>query len=180
MFKDTRQALRWAFRQRARVIIKPPEINRMYGNRRGSSDNEILMGLTPEDVHRQATNIVGIVDSMAAADTTFDEILYGVYGYEYHRERMSNLLRVCKSSLTGAPDENGVLHIVQTYCGKRTNLQEIRDALGVGMGTVKGYRDVIYKTLDSVHDKAITNIDVVLKDKGIVENHNNFSQGRQS
>lgn len=168
MFNDVDSALRWAAQMQAVGIYDPPSINGMCGKQRRSTDNELLIGLTPQQMQLQASLILRFISNVGGDDCK----QYLLARYCKSDDIALLMSRVLSSGLlySSGVNQRGIRKLVMQYLG-RLNLshRELREELRCANGSVNKFRDQVYTSLDGIHYRAISQVDNMMAEAGLIK-----------
>jgi len=166
MFNNVDSALRWAAQMQTVGIYDPPSINGMCGKQRRSTENELLIGLTPQQIQLQASSILRFISDVGGDDCK--QYLLAKY---CKSDDVSLLMSRVLSGLlySNGVHQRGIQKIVMQYIG-RVNLshRELREELRCANGSVNKLRDQVYKSLDNIHHRAISQVDNMMVEAGLI------------
>ena len=168
MFKSAESALIWAGEVRATQLVKLPSTNRMCWKPGRGTDNDVLIGLSDEERHRQADNIYSV--AIALADPVSAAYLCAKYFDD--TDNVSRIVSRVHMSLSERSIDYTIL--ILSYIGAKIGSREItckmiRDALCCGGGRVGQYRKMIFDIMDKIHYRAIDEVRTKLVSARLVE-----------
>lgn len=166
MFSHAGHALSWAYNVSSTPIIKMSAINHMRGSSR-TTRNLLLLGLTVEDIHKQASNIVGMVARLPEPEQR--EYIGGRFGNRLSRDDL-RLLVLLASDVTGLGLEKigAVYQITRGYFGGNMGYREVRRILSCRDQQAALVKSCLYDTLDMIHHRALADMTEVLQQKGLI------------
>lgn len=167
MFRSAESALMWAVQVRETLIFKAPSISRMCGKPPRPTNNDLLIGLSPEEVHRQADNIYSMVISLD--DPVSEAYLLCRYFGDAEFSRIVSRVHIQLSDRS-----KDLTILILAYLGVQINCRDItarmmRYALHCDANRVADYRNVVYGIMDKIHVQAIDQIECRMKQAGLVE-----------
>lgn len=165
MFKSTRHALKFAFRTLNKPIVKTSSINSMRGPSWG--------GMKPHELHAQAAMIIATLERVT--DVHGQAYLRADYGREHEygehsRAIMNHLAKMILSTFpTGMHSQRGVEKLIINYFGGSIGVSAIRCDMRCGIVKANQYRDMVKKVLDDVGQRAERDVDIALREAGLIE-----------
>jgi len=167
LFKSAESALMWAAQVRETLIYKAPSISRMCGKPSRPTDNDVLIGLSPEEVHRQADNIYSMIISI---DDPVCEA-YLLCKYFNDPDQLSRI--VSRVHLHLIDRSRDLTMLILAYVGARIGGREIthrmiRESLSCHNAAAADYRKVVYSILDKLHAQSIDIIECKMIDAGLI------------
>jgi hypothetical protein len=167
MFLNAEAAMRWAFTMTTVDIVKMSGANKMYGKLKPATSNELLSGLTPQEMHQQASSIVSLAHELS--DPVCTEYLVARYGREFDEQHIGRLIeRVLMMLGTGAHNRRAIRKLVLCYFDVRIARDEIRGEMGCRNDALTKIRAKVYDALDQVNNRAMSEIENLLKDRCLV------------
>ncbi len=172
MFKSVEGVLNWAALIKSTEIIDEPSINKMRGRLYGTS-NELLIGLSPQQIHMQAEEIFCCVIDMD--DKAASEYILAKYFYQPKFEAL--MTRVMASLLySGGVYRRGIQSLALEYIvNKKVTHRELRQQLHCGNDNVHKFRDQVYAALDKVHNRAIGELETKFIDARLIAGYDNVA-----
>ncbi len=166
LFKSTESALMWAAQVRETLIYKAPSISRMCGKPSRPTDNDILTGLSPEEVHRQADNIYSMIINIDPVCEAY--LLCKYFNDPDHVSRI-----VSRVHLHLTDRSRDLTMLILAYVGARIGGREIthrmiRESLCCHNASAADYRKIVYSIMDKLHSQSIDIIERKMIDAGLV------------
>ena len=167
MFQNAAHALDWAYNAEARPILKTAMINKMRGSTVGR-ENPLLQGLTAQDLHGQAAQIIGMVEKLP--DPAGREYLAARFGRRIERNDLTVLVyRGCDALGVGLEKREGVYRVMRGYFGGDTSLKVIRRTLGCRYTHAVMTRHCLYDVLKIINDQSLAEMERILELHGLIE-----------
>lgn len=167
MFNNTGHVLKWAYTTAAEPICRTSSINRMRKTPSRGAPNLLLLGLTVQDRHMQAAEILGMVASLA--DPAAAEYIGAKFGHRIDEKQMRMLVYRCCSAL-GLPltaTHSMYLMLKAYFCGK-VPYRMVRKVLGCRDQYALLMRSAMYETLDLIHDRAMADLQETFERHGLL------------
>lgn len=166
MFRNAEMAIRWAVDIKSKVIIDGSSINDMCGKPRPSSKNDLLRGLSPQEAHLQAEQILRHIENIG--DDACKDYLLAKFCYS---ERFDSLMQRIFSRMlySGGVHNRDVRKVVLMYLGAKISKREIRESLRCDRNKVNDLIDKIYGIIDSVHYQSLNDIENKFANSGLIE-----------
>lgn len=165
MFKDAHAAIKFAFRTLNKQIVKTSSINSMRGPSWG--------GMKPQELHAQAAMIMSKIERVV--DVHGQAYLRAQYGREHEygehsRAIMNHLAKMTIATFpTGMHSQRGVEKLIINYFGGSIGMSAIRCDMKCGSVRVNQYRDMVKAALDGVGERAERDVDIALRESGLIE-----------
>lgn len=168
MFRNADSAMRWAGVQMNRLIIDSPCINTMQQiNSSRGLYNDLTEGLTPQQVQIQANLIKRY--AMELTDQAASEYLQIKYFCSDKYEALMNQL-LSRLLYSGGVRRRGIQDLMLEYVGRKQLTQrDLRHALKCDANAVARYKDQVYAALDSIHYRAMAQIEERMIEAGLIE-----------
>ena len=168
MFVSADKALKWAFMMSTIDIVKMSGMNRMCGKQTMGTRNELLIGLDQQEARQQAANIISVVYRLS--DPVCVEYLLARHGRRFEEQDIGRLIERVMFMLGGGTfNRRAVRKLVLCYFGCKINRAEIRAEAGVcDNNLITEYRRKIYDALDAIGDRAIAEVENMLKRASVV------------
>ena len=166
MFPSADGALKWAATMRYTMIIDGSSINDMCGKPKPATTNELLMGLSPQEAHQQAEKIITYVDSIR--DPVCVQYIQAKY---FFVDKLEDILNRVLSGLlhaVGGTHRRDIRLIVQSYIGVRATRRQVRAALRCRMAEVIKIEDAVYRQMDKVHHRTMSELELKLIEAGLI------------
>src|SRR5687768_12351277 len=130
--------------------------------------NGLLIGLTAEDLHRQAANIISMVAQLE--DTAAQEYIAAKFGNRHQKESLTILsYRGCAALGVGPDSSDAVYRVIKGYFnGKELSYRDLRKALRRRDQYALMARKCIYDTLDIIHHRAMADISGIFEEQGLI------------
>lgn len=130
--------------------------------------NGLLVGLTVQDRHKQAANIIGMVGRLP--DPAAQEYLAAKFGGRHQKEDIKILVfRGCDAIGVGLSGQQAVYKIMKGYFdGKEASYRDARRALRCRDQYAIMARNCLYETLDIIHNHAMAEISVIFEEHGLI------------
>src|SRR5687768_69380 len=165
MFRNANHALEWAYETIEKPIVKLSSINGMQRKPAGGAPNSLLIGLTAEDLHRQAANIIGMVARLE--DTAAQEYIAARFGNRHQKENLTILsYRGCAALGVGMDNSDAVYKVVKGYFEGTGSYRDLRKALRCRDQYALMARKCIYDTLDIIHHRAMADMSDIFEEQG--------------
>lgn len=173
MFNSADSALRWAAEVRSTELYKASSINRMCGKPRRPTQNDILIGLSPDETYKQAVNIFAIVKGLQENNPVSESYLMAKFFYE------DDITRVLSRVLMSMSDRSiDITILVKAYFGThRVTHRMMRDSLYCRNSQVKHYQKMVYDIMDKIHYQAMDQIENKMVDAGLVIGSKDMAYG---
>lgn len=166
MFSHAGHALGWAYNVSSTPIIKMSAINHMRGPGK-TTMNLLLLGLTVEEIHKQASNIVGMVERLPEPEQR--EYIGGKFGNRLKPADLRLLVLLgCDVTGLGLSKIEPVYQIMHGYFVGGMGYREVRRILGCRDQQAALVKSCLYDTLDMLHRRALANMTELLKTKGLI------------
>lgn len=167
MFADVSHALSWAYRMREIGIVKTSGINRMRATMSSGWRNDLLVGLSQQEIRQQAASIIDVVYKLT--DPACSEYLTARYGRRFDEQAMSRLIeRVLMGLGTGINNRRAIRKMIMSYFGEKIGYREIRDEMNCRDAEALSIRKRAYDVLDQIGNRAIAEAEELLKFKALV------------
>lgn len=166
MFQSSDHALRWAASVKYRDIIDGPSINGMCGKSRRSTDNVLLMSLTPQEAQLQSEHIFKHVYSIN--DIAYQQYIAAKYLY---KDDIEDLIRRVLSGLlysAGGLHRRDIRKLVLAYCGAKVTKKELRESLHCDSNKVNQLEMQVYDVLDVIHNRVMGELETKMVEAGLV------------
>ncbi len=166
----------WAAQVRETLIFKAPSISRMCGKPPRPTNNDLLIGLSPEEVHRQADNIYSmVINPKDPVGPVSEAYLLCRYFGDAEFSRIVSRVHIQLSDRS-----KDLTILILAYLGVQINCRDItarmmRDALHCDANRVADYRNLVYGIMDKIHAQAIDQIECRMRHAGLVEDE--YSSG---
>ncbi len=168
MFRNADSAMRWAGLQKHRLIIDSPCINTMQQvNSSHGLSNDLVEGLTPQQRQLQAETIHRY--AMDLTDQAASEYLQIRY---FCADKYDALMNQVLSRLlySGGVRRRGIQDLMLEYVGRKQLTQrDLRHVLKCDANAVARYKDQVYAALDSIHYRAMGQIEERMIEAGLIE-----------
>lgn len=168
MFRHADTALRWAYNVSSTPIVKMSAINNMRGAGK-TTMNRLLTGLTAEEVHKQASNIVGMVKRLQYPEQR--EYIGAQFGRRLGADDMTVLVyRGCEALGVSLEIKEAVYKTMLGYFSIRPmGYREVRRLLGCRDQYAIMAKSCLYEVLDTIHDRALADMTEILMKDGLIE-----------
>ncbi len=167
MFMNSEQVMHFAARIRATQAIEGSSVWKMSGNNRRSTENDLLRGLTIQQIIQQAENVVDYIRNLR--DPAHKEYLLAKYFYQNQPKDIETLMARVLSRYSGCIQRRGVQDIVMVYLNVPKSQRAIRESLKCGANQVKDHINKVYDALDPIHYQALDAIDQKFIEVGLIE-----------
>lgn len=161
MFASADSALKWAARIKCVELYKSSAINRMCGKPERSTQNDLLIGLSPDETRKQADNIYGLVTGIS--DPVSENYLLAKYFYEDDITRLMSRVHI---SMTDRSRDLTML--IKAYLGRKVTHRMMRDALCCSNNQVATYKQMVFDLMDKIHYQAIDQVDREMVNAGLI------------
>jgi len=166
MFQSADSALRWAALMRNTLIIDGSSINDMCGKPSHSTDNDLLRGLSPQEAQQQAANIVSYATSLQ--DPVCVQYLQAKYFFVTSIDNIIHRVMAGLLHAVGGTNRRDVSLVVQSYIGARVTHRQMRAALRCRASDVRRIESDVYKVMDTVHSRAMSELKSKLIDVRLI------------
>ena len=168
MFSNAHRALEWAYNTIERPIVKLSSINLMRRQPSGGIPNGLLVGLTVQDRHKQATNIIGMIGRLP--DPAAQEYIAAKFGGRHQKEDITILTyRGCDAIGVGLSGQAAVYKIMKGYFdGREASYRDARRALKCRDQQAIMAKKCLYDVLDIIHNHAMAEITVIFEEHGLI------------
>lgn len=168
MFNNTGHVLKWAYDTVTRPIVKMSGVHQMRHTAMRGLPNELLLGLNAQDRHKQAAEIIGMVDRLS--DPAAREYIGGKFGCRVEEKELRMLTYRCSSHL-GMEFGGGhaVYLILKTYFfGGKLPYRTVRQILGCRNQYALTVRSCLHDVLDLIHDRAMAELEESFERHGLI------------
>ena len=170
MFNNAAHALEWSYNTLACPIIEISAINDMRQGRAICGDNFLLMNLTAQEAHGQASQIVGMVDRLP--DPAGREYIAARFGGRTERSEIRLIVYAgCDSLGLGLEKQETVYRIIKAYFRGSLPVRMIMRELQCRHQAAIMTKSCLYDMLDVIHDAAMAEITETLERKGLVSSY---------
>lgn len=167
MFRNADHALSWAYETIEKPIVKLSSINGMRREQTRGMPNGLLIGLTAEDLHRQAANIISMVGQLN--DTAAQEYIAARFGNRHQKENLTILAyRGCAALGVGLSNQDAVYKVIKSYFTGKQSYRDLRKDLKCRDQYALMARKCIYDTLDIIHHRAMADISGIFEEQGLI------------
>ena len=168
MFSNAYTALEWAYNTIERPIVKLSSINLMRRQPSGGIPNGLLVGLTVQDRHKQAANIIGMIGQLP--DPAAQEYIAAKFGGRHQKEDITILTyRGCDAIGVGLSGQAAVYKIMKGYFdGREASYRDARRALKCRDQQAIMAKKCLYDVLDIIHNHAMAEISVIFEEHGLI------------
>lgn len=168
MFSNAHRALEWAYNTIERPIVKLSGINQMRRRQMSGLPNGLLIGLTVQDRHKQAANIIGMIGRLE--DPAAQEYIAAKFGGRHQKEDITILTyRGCDAIGVGLSGQQAVYKIMKGYFdGREASYRDARRALRCRDQYAIMAKKCLYDTLDIIHNHAMAEISVIFEEHGLI------------
>lgn len=166
MFSHAGHALSWAYNVSSTPIIKMSAINHMRGSSR-TTRNLLLLGLTVEEIHKQASNIVGMVARLPEPEQ--QEYINGKFGRRLKPDDLRLLVLLgCDVTGLGLAKIEPIYQITHGYFVGGMGYREVRRILACRDQQAALVKSCLYDTLDMMHRRSLAGMSEIFKEHGLI------------
>lgn len=167
MFNNAAHALEWAYNTSAKPIVKMSGINHMRESHMCGIPNGLLIGLSTQDRHQQAAQIIGMTSYLS--DLAGVEYIAAYYGRRLERLDMRVLVyRGCGALDGSLRRQEAVYRIMRGYFDGRMSQRTAKKVLCSGANYATMAISCLYDVLELVHDRAMAEMDDILGRHGLI------------
>src|SRR5687768_5933480 len=167
MFRNAHHALEWAYETIEKPIVKLSSINGMRREQTRGLPNGLLIGLTAEDLHRQAANIISMVSQLE--DTAAQEYIAAKFGNRHQKESLRILAyRGCAALGVGPDSSDAVYKVIKGYFVGNGTYRDARKALKCRDQYALMARKCIYETLDIIYHQSMADMANIFQEQGLI------------
>jgi hypothetical protein len=168
MFLSAYSALEWAYNTIERPIVKLSGINQMRREPSRGIRNGLLTGLTVQERHKQAANIIGMVGRLE--DPAAQEYIAAKFGNRHQKEDIKILVfRGCDAIGVGLSGQSAVYKIMKGYFdGRESSYRDARRVLKCRDQQAIMAKKCLYDVLDIIEHHAMAEISVIFEEHGLI------------
>ena len=167
MFQSADSALKWAAKLKCTLIIDGSSVNDMCGKPTPATTNDLLRGLSPQEAHQQAANI--IVYASSIRDPVCVQYIQAKYFFQSKvddivQRVMANILHAI-----GGTNRRDIHCVVRAYVGDTVTKRQMREALRCQTRDVVKIEKKVYDAMDGVHYQAMSGLETKLIDMRLID-----------
>lgn len=149
-------------------IVHISSVNNMGQQKISGLPNGVLSGLSPEDLNKQAANIIGMVGRLE--DPAAQEYIAAKFGNRHQKEDIKILVfRGCDAIGVGLSGQAAVYKIMKGYFdGREASYRDARRALKCRDQQAIMAKKCLYDVLDIIHNHAMAEISVIFEQHGLI------------
>jgi hypothetical protein len=169
MFRNAHSALGWAYETVTRPVVKMSGINHMREVPTRGIPNEVLVTLSASDRHKQAAQIIGMVERIAGQAER--EYIRARFGRELDQDDIQVLVyRGCEALGLGLGGQVPVYRVMHSYfVGSNMPYRVIRRMLSCRDQHALMVKSCLYEVLDVIHDRAMADMTEIFEQHGLIQ-----------
>lgn len=167
MFTNTGGVLKWAYTTEAEPICRISSVHRMRQAPSRGAPNLLLLGLSVQERHIQAAEILGMVARLS--DPAAAAYIGAKFGHRIDEKQLRALVYCCCDAL-GLPltANHSVYLLLKAYFRGKVPYRAVRKVLGCRDQYALLMRSAMYETLDLIHDRAMADLQEDFEEHGLI------------